>query len=175
MADESPSEKDKVEANLRLYDRQMTHYESTQGIEWKVNVGVWTLFAAAIAWAAANHDAASRIPACGWLIALALAVLMHGRWLWLVHDSQEKDKELWCHYRGHAEKAIPQEIKCHYTKRTRGREAWWLVSEVGFTFAMAAVLWLFVAWPTCRWNECGTRAHRCVELRCDSTNTCESR
>jgi hypothetical protein len=137
-----------LDAYLRMYDRQMSHYERTQGVEWKGNFGVWALLAGGIALAVRAHTGG-----CGLhlglmaLLLVGLVVLAHGLWLCLIHESERADKQLWCDYRrrvvalltgagGHeSELAPPSEPK-------RTWRAAWFLSEVIVTLALGVALWL---------------------------------
>jgi len=135
--------KDRVEAYLKLYERQMAHYENTQGIEWKVNIGVWTLLAAATVWASDNTATTTTIPAWGWWVAVLLVVAGHWLWLWLMHRSEEEDKKFWCQCRTEAWKILGAASLPAWEGRPWWKEALWLISEVGVTAAMAIVLLSF--------------------------------
>lgn len=137
----------KVEAYVKLFDRQMTHHENTQGIEWKVNIGVWTLLAAAVVWASKNLVAARAIPCWGWTTALLLAVAAHALWLGLVHASEEADKKGWLGYRADAETVLRGREVRPDSGRGKIKATAWLISEAGVTVAMALVLWLLVTTP----------------------------
>lgn len=75
--------KDKLDAYLKLYERQMAHYENTQNVEWRGSFGIWTLLAAAVYWASQNLTAARPVVIDSWLVlALFLVpVTLHGSWL----------------------------------------------------------------------------------------------
>jgi len=138
MADQ-PEVAVKVDTYVKLYERQMAHYENTQGIEWKVNIGVWTLLVAAIAWASTNTV---KISARGWGISLVLVVVAHALWLGLMHSSEEEDKRFWCLYRAAAEDALGVTVVPKHVPRPWWKSALWLLSEVIVTAGMALLLFL---------------------------------
>jgi len=143
------SDADKLNAYLKLYERQMIHYERTQDIEWRISIGVWTLLAVAIGWAAqhastpANAMTDSRIADVAFLVPF-----IHALWLWRVHASEGFDKRLWSRYRLAARtillrpEAVPEDEK----ERARGfwDEVAWLGLEVGVTVLMTVVLRSFL-------------------------------
>ena len=143
-------DKDKLDGNLRLYERQMTHYEKTQDVEWKGSFGIWTLLAAGIAWALKDRFA---IPADAWRFALIGVVSVHTLWLLLVHQSEEADKKLWSRYRDSADAMLGHAVS---TKRSGwcqrlglriywlGRRLLWLAVEAGITAGLAVLLWSLV-------------------------------
>jgi hypothetical protein len=147
---EPMSNGEKVAAYLRLYERQMTHYEKTQDVEWKGSFGVWTLLAAAIVWAMKNRAA---VPEDMWRPVLIGVVLVHALWLVLVHQSEETDKELWSRYRDSVEallgRTAPTRRFAWWRNLGRAlswlmRRALWLMVEAGITAGMAWLLWSIV-------------------------------
>jgi hypothetical protein len=141
---------DKVEAYVRLYERQMTHYEKTQDVEWKINIGIWTLLGAAIFWAAQNKAASKPIPVEHCLIvAVAITlVIVHALWLRRVHASEEFDKRLWSRYRREARmvllEASPLPSDEEHSERDELDKWTWIALEAGITIAMASVLLWFL-------------------------------
>jgi len=140
---------DKVNAYLMLYERQMAHYEKTQGVEWKVSVGVWTLLAAAIGWAAQH----ARTPANALtdMRIANLAVLLpiiHTLWLLRIHASEAVDRRLWSRYRTAARTILLRPEAVPGDERERGRSVWsevaWLALEGGVTALMTVVLRSFL-------------------------------
>jgi hypothetical protein len=132
--------KDRVDGYLKLYAQQMAHYESTQSIEWKVSIVIWTLLALGVAWATRDINYARLVAASTWTWLLSLAVVAHATWLWLIHASEEKDKELWCMYRASAEKLLGIK-ETGNGERSWHRTALWILLEAGVTAGIAAVLW----------------------------------
>jgi hypothetical protein len=134
-------EKDKVDAYLRLYDRQMTHYESTQGIEWKISVSIWALLATAIV-LAAQRTAPPIGPALA--PAVFLLPLIHAAWLLLIQGSERHDKKLWMRYRAAALSLVlsPAPLPSNEAERDTSpfRKIVWFVLEAGVTCVMAAIL-----------------------------------
>jgi hypothetical protein len=117
---------------LRLYERQMAHYERTQEIEWKGSFGVWTLLAAGIAFAVRYPTA---VPHDTWRSVLIAVVLVHAVWLSLIHQSEETDKELWARYRDRAEELLGHPI-------SPSRSEWWRVLTSGLSWLLRRLLWL---------------------------------
>ena len=139
-------DKDNVDAHVRLYERQMAHYENTQSIEWKVTFGIWTLLAAAIYWAAQN---AFRLGLDSRLRILLLAFpVLHAVWLCRIHESEEFDKRLWARYRTAARAILlsPTEVPKDERESTRNYlDEWtWILMEAGVTLMMALALRLML-------------------------------
>jgi hypothetical protein len=130
--------KDALDAYLRMYDRQMTHYEKTQGVEWKGNFGVWALLAGAIV-SVANSPFViyfeTRLTAAGLTVVLAIA---HLTWLALVHGSEQWDKVLWGRYRFEVERRLGTSHADE--KVSRIRNVVWLLCEWSITAVLAAAL-----------------------------------
>jgi hypothetical protein len=133
----------RVEALLDLYKQQMEHYHHTQEVEWKANLGVWTLLAGAI-----YIFNAEPFPVCHWVtpIVLLIFVVVHGCWLYKIHSSEEWDKTLWSGYREEALKIILCNDIVKKGEESRERtikeKLIWLVLEVGVTLLLCAVLWV---------------------------------
>ena len=126
----------RVGAYLRLYERQMSHYEATQGVEWKVSFGVWALLALAIRWAA-EHSALLPVT---WAGAAYMVPIAHSLWLMLIHRSQETDKGLWARYRAKAEEVLHVAIAKGHPARSVPKEVLWLAAEAGISLALALIL-----------------------------------
>ena len=120
---------DAVEAYVRLFERQMAHYENTQGIEWKVSIGIWTLLALAIKWAS---EISRGVP--GWWLVF-LVPLAHG-----VHWSEESDKTLWGQHRAAALAALGDTKATASPTRRWWKELLWLLPVIAVTFVMAWIL-----------------------------------
>jgi hypothetical protein len=152
----SPDRQAIADSYLRLYERQMAHYEKTQDVEWKGSFGVWALLAAAIYWAAQN---AAKLPPAhvdrclvsgGYVVAA-----LHAVWLWLVHDSEAFDKRLWSRYRRAAREMLSTTgvRRDEIEPEIRGFWKWlvwflrrlaWIALEAGVTLVMASVLASFL-------------------------------
>jgi hypothetical protein len=132
------SAKEVADGYLRLYERQMSHFEKTQEVEWKGNFGVWTLLAAAIAWASQRPE--ETWPVVPTLVVLVLVVAGHALWLYLIHGSEQRDKAFWCKYRDAAERLLGRTIPEPPKPRTRWRALRWFASEWFVTLALAVVL-----------------------------------
>jgi hypothetical protein len=139
------SDKDKVDAYLTLYARQMDHFEKTQSIEWQVTIGVWTLIAAAIAWAHSltNAELGSGTHAVLRIVLLVIP-LFHLVWLILLRGSKSFDKRLWTRYRAAARALLlaPDTVP---TDETRSEpRIWvtvtWLVLEFSVTLMLVFIL-----------------------------------
>lgn len=142
----------KVDACLRMYERQMTHYEKTQDVEWKGSFGVWALLAAAIYWAAQNAAKGSPLHVDRYLVnAGYLVAAVQALWLLLIHNSEAFDKRLWSRYRRAAREILSARgARRDEIERPEGglwrRLAWivgrlpWIALEAGVTFVMASVL-----------------------------------
>ena len=136
-----------AEAYVRLYERQMSHYEKTQEIEWKGSFGIWTLLAAAIA-LALQHPAA--IPHEAWRVVLMGVVTVHVFWLLFIHRSEEADKALWSRYRDRAEELLGRATPQAGSEWWRGldwvaRRVIWIAMEAVVTAGMALLLWSIVS------------------------------
>ena len=135
----------KAEAYLRLYERQMTHFEKSQELEWKIGFGIWTLLAAASFWAVQNRSATKPIVLDHWLLLLVFALApIHAFWLWRVYESKAFDKKLWTRYRFEARSLLlaPASVpKDEWESERDLRSAVvWLVLEAGITIVLAIVL-----------------------------------
>jgi hypothetical protein len=138
--------KEKVQAYLRLYERQMSHYESTQGVEWKVTIGLWTLLSVAVYWALTRDI--TKIPPVSseewfrWAVFALPAV--HAYWLWRVHQSVRFDKQLWTRYRQEARSILlsPRAVPGDESEwKGNRRDGWtWRGMEAGVTLLLAAAL-----------------------------------
>ncbi len=141
--------KAKVDSHLKLYERQMAHYENTQGIEWKISIGVWTLLAAAIYWAAQNAAAPKPFAVESCLVVVVfLFPLLHAVWLWRIHESEEFDKRLWSRYRTAARAILLSPDHVPEDEKESKRDVWdklaWIVMESGVTLLMAFALRSFL-------------------------------
>ena len=145
--------KDQLAAYLKLYERQMAHYEATQGVEWKGSFGVWTLLAAAVYLASQNLTAENPVIIDrGLAMVFLLPVAIHGSWLLRMHWSGEFDKKLWSRYRRAAREILLAANQANAAAQVlpsdeeeyRGlgfwRRAWWLALQVGVTAGLAGTL-----------------------------------
>jgi hypothetical protein len=144
--------KDVVDGYIKLYERQMAHYEKSQEIEWRGSFGIWTLLGAAIYWATTTTTV---LPLGRWgSVILLLAPLLHGLWLYKMHQSEEFDKRLWARYRKAAREILLKETSAanaslpadegEYVGLTFRQRMWWIVLELAITFALTTVLVIVV-------------------------------
>jgi len=154
MSSEAPvdqkelSPRDRVDAYVRLYERQMDHYHKTQDVEWKGSFGLWTLLGGGIYLVCVKrvdiggYMTTKIILGAGCLVLLFL----HLFWLWKIHRSEEYDKELWTQYRGEALRLIRgpgrelQSNENKYKLRSNWERTKWLVLEGGVTLALLLAL-----------------------------------
>ena len=137
----------RIDTYLRLYERQMTHYEKTQEVEWKGSFGIWTLLAAGIA-LASSTEARSHlgVSASSWWLWMFSPVAAALQWLWLclVHESEEEDKKLWCEYRNNAVELLGGKKTC-YKGRPPGKEMWWQLPGAVVTLLLSgALIWILL-------------------------------
>ncbi|MGB8801869.1 MAG: hypothetical protein WCC97_14385 [Candidatus Acidiferrales bacterium] len=129
----------RVQGFLDLYKQQMLNRRNTQDIEWRANIGFWTLLAGANYFAAQN-----RIPIslCCAVFVCLLTFVMHAWWLIKIHSSEEADKKLWIRFRGEALHILRAPASFHHEDehRPRTKEWTWLVPEMWLTFALSALL-----------------------------------
>jgi hypothetical protein len=129
----------RVQGFLDLLKQQMQNRQSTQEVEWKANIGFWTLLAGAN-YFAAQHNIPLSI---GWaLLICSLTVIMHGWWLIMIHRSEEADKKLWIRFRGEALRLLRTDglPPLEDESRSRRREWPWLLPEIWLTLALSALL-----------------------------------
>jgi hypothetical protein len=129
----------RVQGFLDLLKQQMQNRQNTQEIEWKANIGFWTLLAGANYFAAQHHIPIS----LGWaLFICSVTVITHGWWLVMIHRSQEADKKLWVRFRGEALQLLRTAGSPHHEDehRSRIREWPWLLPEMWLTLALSALL-----------------------------------
>jgi hypothetical protein len=143
-------EAQRVEGFLDLYKQQMEHYHNTQKIEWKANLGIWTLLAGTIYLATQGKSLHVTPATC--LAQLVLSILglivvaLHCFWLYMIHQSEGVDKELWSRYRGEAlillrnGAALRSYEGENESKRRTSIEVAWLVVELGVTAFLCFVL-----------------------------------
>jgi hypothetical protein len=141
----------RVEALLKLYEKQMEHFQHTQSIEWKGNFGLWTALGGAIYVVTKSHYVVSH----QWwaiiiLVVFIVPVGLHLWWLSKVHASEDYDKIFWSRYRAEALQAIRGSAYQLYRDEWPypGREKWqkkrWLAVEVGVTLLLCALLFYSV-------------------------------
>jgi hypothetical protein len=119
----------------------MERFRQTQAVEWKCNFGVWTLLAGAI-YFVAQHPI--NIRSCIALVILSVFVILHGCWLYKIHQSEQFDKVLWVRYRKEALRLLHGDSGVYEdetkSKRSFRDEATWLLMEVGITLLLCALL-----------------------------------
>jgi hypothetical protein len=133
---------------LDLYKQQMQHRHYTQDIEWRANIGFWTLLAGANYFAAKNQVPIS----FSWaLVICSLTVVMHGWWLLMIHRSEQADKRLWVRYRKEALQILRTVGSPHHEDENRfDRSEWtWLIPELWLTFALSALLCFLIVKGHC--------------------------
>lgn len=136
----------KLDTYVKLYERQMTHYENTQGVEWKVTIAMWTLLAAAISWTA-QYPGVLRGFLGPYRLAVFVFPVFHALWLFRVHDSEQFDKRLWVRYRTAARvmlslDAFPDDETV--SERRTWDEVGWIAMEAGTTLVLAFALNAFL-------------------------------
>lgn len=127
-----------------LYKQQMQNRQSTQEVEWKANIGFWTLLAGANYFATQHHICISL--RCAAFICL-LTVIMHGWWLYMIHLSEEADKTLLMRFRGEALQLLRTAGSPEHEdeNRTERSEWQWLIPELWLTFALSALLCFLIS------------------------------
>lgn len=167
-------DKDKVETYVKLYQQQMEHYHHTQDVEWRGNFGIWTLLAAAIYLTIEKSPVVQRVTTCRSCLALIVCfgttlilsiilTVVHCRWLWLIHSSEDFDKRLWARYRKKAQffmrndpNDLPDGEKDHlpddedFRGRTTGQRWSWLLLEGGLTFVLCVFLSAVISLLLCQ-------------------------
>lgn len=145
------NEHERAQGFLGLYKQQMQNRHYTQEVEWKANIGFWTLLAGA------NYVLVrypiSISPCYAFLICLT-TVVMHGWWLRMIHNSEEADKRLWCCYRkeallelrrGRASDDTTETIKPPQDEKRMRRSEWlWLIPELWLTLALSGFLFFLM-------------------------------
>lgn len=150
------NEEQRVQGFLDLYKQQMQNRHYTQDIEWRANIGFWTLLAGANYFIVQHPIAISAC--CAFLICL-VTVVMHGWWLLMIHRSEEADKGLWICYRREALLLL----RCgdtstgtqnpssppNYENQLRRSELLWLPPELWLTIALSGLLWFLIVKGHC--------------------------
>ncbi len=131
----------RAQAFIDLCKSQMEQFRSTQGFEWKANIGYWTLLAGAI-YAVLQHPI--HFPFCLVTAGFILTVVMHLCWLVKIQHSEQYDKRLWIMYRTKALRLLRHD---NTTSKNKFKKRWWhyacwLIPEVWPT----VVLSLFLSW-----------------------------
>lgn len=144
----------RVKGFLDLYKQQMQQRHNTAGIEWKANIGYWTLLAGAN-YFVAQHPIAVPI---SWAVPICvLTIVMHLWWLVMIHLSEQSDKKLLVYYRIEAARRLrgdagaaarganlsPPDDEVRSNKNLF-RYACWLIPELWPTFALSVLLLWFL-------------------------------
>lgn len=133
----------RVQGFLDLFKQQMQQRQNTQEIEWKANIGFWTLLAGANYFVVQQHVS---ISLCWAVFMCLLTIGMHGWWLYMIHSSEEDDKELWIRFRREALLLLrtPGSPQNEDENRTRRSEWPWLIPELWLTLALSVLLCFLV-------------------------------
>jgi hypothetical protein len=150
---EPMSDKERAQGFIDLYKQQMQQRHTTQGIEWRVNIGYWTLLAGANYFAAQHRVALPSL----WIVrsTCILTVVMHLFWLIKIQHSENYDKILWIEYRKKALHLMGYDPPSP-PKRNWFMKGWfkilewralWLLPEMWLTVALSALLWWLLTQP----------------------------